>query len=213
MEYIRWGLYFLGLFIFSLGISITIKVQHLGLPPWDVLHVALYEKIGLSIGTWTVIIGAILIGVSFILDKSYIKLGTFINAFTVGGFVDFFLWLDFLPNPTFAWLDIFTMLLGIVLMGLGGGMYNAAHVGSGPRDGFMLSISDKLNVPIRRVRIIIESSVLILGFLLGGPVFIMTFIFTFVQSPLFQFSYLFLTKKMTQLERKTKHKKTKRTIG
>src|SRR5690625_2754117 len=110
MEYIRWGLYFLGLFIFSLGISITIKVQHLGLPPWDVLHVALYEKIGLSIGTWTVIIGAILIGVSFILDKSYIKLGTFINAFTVGGFVDFFLWLDFLPNPTFAWLDIFTML-------------------------------------------------------------------------------------------------------
>lgn len=213
MVYIRWGLYFLGLIIFGYGIAITIKVQHLGLPPWDVLHVALYERLGLSIGTWTIIIGAILIVISFFLDKSYIKLGTFINVIVVGAFVDFFLWVDCLPPTTYTWIDIPSMLLGIVLMGLGGGMYNAAHVGAGPRDGFMLSLSEKLNTPIRRVKIIIESGVLIIGLLLGGPVFIITFIFTFVQSPLFQSTYLFFTKIVSQFEHKTNHKKVKRTIS
>ncbi|MDY0395847.1 hypothetical protein RWE15_17470 [Virgibacillus halophilus] len=73
---------------------------------------------------------------------------------------------------------------------MGGGLYNAAEIGAGPRDGFMLSISEKLSAPIARVRIITESSVLVFGFLLGGPVFIFSIIFTFIQSPIFQSTYL-----------------------
>ncbi|SES64997.1 hypothetical protein SAMN05216389_101249 [Oceanobacillus limi] len=187
---IRWAFFMGGLIFFSLGITFAINVQHLGVHPWDVLSVGLFEKIGLSIGSWTIIIGLVLISVTFILDRSYIKIGTFLNAFVVGLFVDFFLWLDFLPKATHTWTDIPIMLAGIILMGLAGGIYNAARVGSGPRDGFMLSIAEKLGAPIRRVRIITESSVLVIGIFLGGPVFLFTFIFTFIQSPLFQFAYL-----------------------
>ncbi|WP_430788091.1 YczE/YyaS/YitT family protein [Virgibacillus flavescens] len=188
---IRWLFFFIGLMFFSLGISITINVQYLGIHPWDVLSVGLFEKYGFTIGTWNIICGILLVFISFILDKSYIKLGTFLNAFLVGIFVDLFLWFDFLPHASLTWwVDIVILLTGIVFMGFGGGMYNAAGVGSGPRDGFMLSISDKTGAPIRRVRIITETSVLIIGWLLGGPVFIFTFLFTFIQSPLFQFFYL-----------------------
>src|SRR5690625_4718578 len=95
--FIRWGFFLGGLIIFSLGISITINVQNLGLHPWDVLSVALFDKLGFSIGTWNIIIGFILISICFVLDKSYIKIGTFLNAVIVGVFVDFYLWLDFLP--------------------------------------------------------------------------------------------------------------------
>ncbi|MGM8213702.1 YczE/YyaS/YitT family protein [Virgibacillus sp. W0430] len=207
MFYFRCGLYMVGLLIFSYGISVTIKVQHLGLAPWDVLNVGLYEKLGFSIGTWTIAISVLLICVSFILDKSYIKAGTFVNAFAVGAFVDFYLWLDFLPPTTYAWPDVFTILLGIVLMGFGGGVYNAAHLGAGPRDGFMLSISDKSGISIGKVRIMTESSVLIFGLLLGGPVFVITFIFTFIQSPLFQFSYLSFSKLVDQLTIKNNENK------
>jgi hypothetical protein len=185
---IRWGFFLVGVLIFSYGISIAIKVQHAGIHPWDVLNVALFEKVGLSVGSWAIIISILLIIISWILDKSYIKLGTFFNAVLVGAFVDLFLWLDILPQATHGWQDYFTILLGIVIMGLGGGVYNAAGVGSGPRDGFMLSIADKLGASIGKIRIIVETLVLGIGWVLGGPVFIMTFLFTFIQSPIFQYT-------------------------
>lgn len=190
MTLIRWGTFLVGLLIFSLGITVAINVQHLGIHPWDVLNVALHDKVGLSIGSWAIIIGILLIIVSWILDKSYIRIGTFLNAFLVGIFVDMYMWLDFLPKATHTWIDVVIIICGIALMGIGGGVYNAAGVGSGPRDGFMLSISDKLRVSIRSVRIVTELMVLVVGLLLGGPVFLFTLIFTFVQSPIFQYFYL-----------------------
>ncbi|ASN06811.1 YczE/YyaS/YitT family protein [Virgibacillus necropolis] len=191
MQYfLRWAFFFVGVIFFSFGISVTINVQHLGIHPWDVLNVGLFEKYGFTIGTWNIVCGMILVLISYILDKRYIKLGTFLNALLVGGFVDLFLWLNILPIATNTWVDIVLLLTGIVFMGFGGGMYNAAGVGSGPRDGFMLSISDKTGSPIRKVRIITETSVLVFGLLLGGPVFIFTFLFTFIQSPLFQYFYI-----------------------
>lgn len=190
MRFIRWFIFLLGVMLFSLGVTIAINVQHLGIHPWDVLNVALFERIGLSIGSWAIIISFILIVISWMLDRSYIKLGTFLNAFLVGAFVDLYMWVDFLPHATHTWLDVLIILAGIVIMGIGGGVYNAAGVGSGPRDGFMLSMADKFHAPIRRIRIVVETLVLVIGLVLGGPVFIFTFIFTFVQSPVFQFFYL-----------------------
>ncbi|GAA0422623.1 MAG: YczE/YyaS/YitT family protein [Bacillota bacterium] len=203
---IRWGMFFVGLALFSLGISISINVQHLGIHPWDVLNVALYEKVGLSIGSWTIIISALLIIISWFLDKSYIKLGTFLNGVLVGVFVDIYLYLDFLPVATYTWIDYLIIIVGIVIMGIGGGVYNAAGVGSGPRDGFMLSISDKLDASVGKVRIITECLVLIIGLILGGPVFLFTFIFTFIQSPIFQYIYGRLREEITRLEHNNQNK-------
>ncbi|WP_449354304.1 YczE/YyaS/YitT family protein [Virgibacillus natechei] len=206
---IRWFVFIIGVMFFSFGITVAISVQHLGIHPWDVLNVALFERVGLSIGSWAIIISGLLIVVSWNLDKRYIKLGTFFNAFLVGAFVDLFMWFDFLPTATHAWPDILIIIAGIVIMGVGGGVYNAAGVGSGPRDGFMLSISDKLGAPIRRVRIITETLVLLLGLILGGPVFLFTFIFTFIQSPLFQFSYLKIGRLINSMEASLKKQSSK----
>jgi|SRR5690625_494812 len=202
MIYIRILLFLLGSLIYALGISVTIKVQHLGIHPWDVLNVGLYNKLGLSIGTWNIIVGAILITTSLILDRTYVKVGSLFSAIIIGIFVDFYLWIDILPSATHSWIDIITILVGIAIMGVGGGMYNAAQIGSGPRDGFMLSISDKLNVSIGRIRIITETIVLLIGLFIGGPVFVFTFVFTFIQSPIFQVTYLKLLNYMNRIERR-----------
>nr|WP_077317957.1 YitT family protein [Virgibacillus proomii] len=200
MLVMRWLIFLFGIMAFSLGVSMSINMQHLGIHPWDVLNVALYEKLGLSIGSWAIIISILLIGVSWILDKRYIKLGTFFNAILVGIFVDIYLFLDFLPTASHTWMDYVWMIIGIMIMGVGGGVYNAANVGSGPRDGFMLSISDKLSASVGKVRIITETFVLLLGLILGGPVFLFTFVFTFIQSPIFQFTYGRLRVKVMELE-------------
>ncbi|WP_440870602.1 YczE/YyaS/YitT family protein [Virgibacillus salexigens] len=203
---LRWLVFFLGLMLFSLGISISIQVQYLGIHPWDVLNVALYEKFGLSIGSWAILISILLIIISWFLDKRYIKLGTFLNAVLIGAFVDIYLFLDFLPKATHSWIDYLIIIIGIVIMGLGGGIYNAAGVGSGPRDGFMLSISDKTSTSVGKVRIITESIVLVIGFMLGGPVFLFTFLFTFIQSPIFQYTYERLKKWIRKLDELYRHK-------
>lgn len=199
----------IGTILFSFGISVTINMQHLGLHPWDVLNVGLFDKFGLTIGTWNIIIGIILVIVSLILDRTYVRIGTILNAFLVGSFVDFYLWLDFLPKASHTWMDVVVIVAGIVFMGIGGGIYNAAGIGSGPRDGFMLSISDKTGVSIGKVRIITETSILLLGLLIGGPVFIFTLIFTFVQSPIFQFTYLKVVEFLNQIESNKKQQKSR----
>ncbi|MEI3598229.1 MULTISPECIES: YczE/YyaS/YitT family protein [unclassified Oceanobacillus] len=199
---IRWAFFLVGVMIFSMGITLTINVQHLGIHPWDVLNVAFFHHFGLSIGSWAIIVSGLLILITLIMDRGYIRLGTFFNAFLVGLFVDFYMWLDFLPAATNRWIDILIILAGIVVMGFGGGMYNAGGVGSGPRDGFMLSLSDKTGISISRVRIIVETLVLVLGIAVGGPVFIFTFLFTFIQSPIFQQSYLFFKSLIKKIEGK-----------
>src|SRR5699024_12572655 len=94
MIYIRIAWFLIGLLTFSYGISIAIKVQYLGIHPWDVLNVGLFETFGFSIGTWNIIIGFTLIGVVLILDRTYVKEGTFFNAVIVVSLLDFNLCLD-----------------------------------------------------------------------------------------------------------------------
>src|SRR5699024_2528338 len=149
--YIRTLFFFVGLVIFSLGIAFLIQVQHLGLHPWDVLNVGMYKRFGLSIGTWTISIGFIMIGVSLILDKSYVQVGSFLIALIIGVVVDIFLASGLLLVASHGWTHFIILLSGITFMGLGGGVYNAANIRAGPRDGFMLSISDKTGFSSRSV--------------------------------------------------------------
>lgn len=197
--------FFMGLIFFGLGSAIAVKVKHLGLHPWDVLNVALYQRFGLTIGTWSIFCGLTLVVVSLFVNRKYINIGTFLNALLIGPFMDFFLWLNILPSATNTWVDYFILLSGIVITGIGGGLYVAGGIGAGPRDGFMLYISDKTGLSVSRARILVESIVLIVGYLLGGPVFLVTFFYTFIQSPIFQKSFKFFRRILESLEQKPQH--------
>ncbi|PFK39149.1 hypothetical protein COI93_14215 [Bacillus cereus] len=201
----RYFLFFLGLTFFGLGNAIAVKVKFLGLHPWEVLNMALYQRFGWTIGTWSIICGLFLVLVSFVVDQKYINIGTFLNALLIGPIMDFFLRLDILPHATHSlWINLLILLSGIIITGIGGGMYVAAGIGAGPRDGFMLAISDKTGLSVSRARIIVESIVLVIGYILGGPVFIVTFLYTFIQSPIFQQSFKMFQKFLYTLERKRK---------
>lgn len=197
---IRYSFYFLGLIFFGLGVAFSVKVKYLGLHPWDVLNVALFEHFGFSIGTWSIVVGLILIGISLLVNKNYVNIGTFLNALLIGPIMDFFLWLDILPDASNTWTDYLLLLVGISLTGLGGGLYVSGGVGAGPRDGFMLSISERFRLSVVKARILVELIVLAIGFLLGGPIFWVTFIYTLILSPIFQFSLKFFTRLRAQLE-------------
>lgn len=201
---IQYVIFLLGLTFFGLGNAIAVKVQHVGLHPWEVLNVALYQHFGLTIGTWGVVCGLLLVIISFFTARKYIRIGTFLNALLIGPIMDFFLWLDFLPKSTNSWVDYLILFCAIVIAGIGGGMYVAAGLGAGPRDGFMLSISNKTKLSVSQARILVESFILIIGFILGGPVFIATFLYTFIQSPVFQRSLSLFNSLIELLKNKNK---------
>jgi uncharacterized protein len=200
----QYVLFFIGLTFFGLGNAIAVKVQYVGLHPWEVLNVALYQHFGLTIGTWGVFCGLVLIIISWFAARRYISIGTFLNALFIGPIMDFFLWLDILPSATNSWIDYIILMFGVLIAGIGGGMYVAAGLGAGPRDGFMLSISDKTRLSVSQARMIVESFVLIIGFLLNGPVFIATFLYTFIQSPIFQHSLKIFKGLVDFMEKKNK---------
>ncbi len=197
---IKYGFFFSGLVCFGLGVAVSVKVKYLGLHPWDVLNVALFDHLGLSIGTWSIIIGLILIGISLLINKKHVNIGTFLNALLIGPIMDFFLWTDILPHASHTWTDYLIMLTGIFLIGIGGGLYVSGGVGAGPRDGFMLSISERTGWSVSKARIVTESAILLLGLLLGGPVFWVTFVYTFILSPIFQFSLKFFLRLKARLD-------------
>lgn len=193
-RFVQYIFYTSGIVLFGLGSAITVKVQYLGLHPWDVLNVALFQHFGISIGFWSVMVGLLLIGVSFFVARKYVKIGTFLNALLIGPVLDFFLWTGWLPNPTNSWPDYLILLSGIVIIGIGGGLYVSGGIGAGPRDGFMLSMSERFSYSVRKARIVVESIVLVIGFFLGGPVFWTTFFYTFILSPIFQASLKFFSR-------------------
>ena len=60
--------------------------------------------------------------------------------------------------------------MGVILVGIGSGLYLTANLGPGPRDGWMTGIQKRTGIPIGRVRAAIEVAVVVAGWLLGGTV-------------------------------------------
>ncbi|WP_162426843.1 YczE/YyaS/YitT family protein [Pontibacter pudoricolor] len=191
---IRYSFFFAGLLLFGFANAMAVKVKYLGLHPWEVLNVALFQKFGFTIGTWSVLVGLVVIVIAWFVNRKYINIGTFLNTLLIGPFMDFFLWLDFLPEATHGWQDYALLFMAILIGSVAGGLYVSGGVGAGPRDGFMLSLSERTRLTVSQARIVVECIVLVIGFSLGGPIGIITFLYTFIQSPLFQITLRFFQK-------------------
>ena len=79
------------------------------------------------------------------------------------------------------------MLVGVLVVGTGGALYLSAELGTGPRDGLMMGLARKSGWSVRVARMIIEVTVLALGWLLGGTVGIGTVAFALGIGPVLQF--------------------------
>ena len=166
--YWRWLFFIAGLIILAFGISLTIKGQLLGIGPWDVLHVGLYLNLGLTIGSWSIISGLVIVMGTAIGTKSFPKIGTWLNMILIGLFIDFFNWL--LPDLASYLGQTIFFVAGVLIMGLGVGIYVAPNMGAGPRDSVMILIVEKTGWTVKRVRTGIEIVVAIVGWMLGGPI-------------------------------------------
>ncbi|HSH24942.1 MAG TPA: YitT family protein, partial [Massilibacterium sp.] len=131
-----------GLFVLSFGVVLMIQAG-LGVNPWDVLHIGLSQLTGISIGAWVQIVGVTIIILTSILAKQWPQLGMLFNIFFIGWFINLLLQLNIIPTFHHFLLQFVILLLGIICMGFGIGMYVASNLGPGPRDWLTLVLVKK----------------------------------------------------------------------
>ena len=170
---------FLGLIIFGFGEGLLI-VSNSGASPWSVLAQGISINVNLSIGLMTFII-SITVLIFWIPLKQKPGIGTILNAFIIAIMID--LCIKFVPTPENYYNQIFLGIIAVLTVGLGGGIYLVANLGAGPRDGLMVGLQKKTNLPIASVRAFLEISVVSIGWYLGGTVGLGTLIFAFGIGP------------------------------
>jgi uncharacterized membrane protein YczE len=173
---------FLGLVLFGLGIGLMLQ-SGLGVPPWDVLHQGLAVRFGLSVGAWSVIVSLIILLIWIPLRQPY-GIGTLCNAVIIGLMIDATSYL--VPPAGAGWVAWAMLLGGVSLIGVASGLYLGTRLGPGARDGLMTAISRR-GPSIRLTRVVIESSVLVIGWLMGGTFGAGTVVFALAIGPLVQF--------------------------
>ena len=169
----------IGLFLFGLGEAIIIGSGS-GVSPWTVLAQGISSKTDLSIGVATFLI-SIFILIFWVPLKQIPGIGTILNAIIIASAID--LTLGFIPKPELIYLKILQASFGILIVGIGSGIYLASNLGPGPRDGLMIGLQQKTNTSIPLIRTIIEIAAVTVGWFLGGIVGIGTILFVFGIGP------------------------------
>ncbi len=165
----------------GMGVTAAMLVlAGLGLDPWDVLHQGLSRTFGLAIGTWAVLVGVLVLFAWWPLRQRP-GAGTVANAVIVGLVMD--LVLSTFHSPHAIWARIALLVFGVIGNGIATGVYIGAGLGPGPRDGLSTGIAGR-GRSMRVVRTGIETTVLVVGYLLGGTVGIGTLLFALAIGPI-----------------------------
>ena len=153
-----------GLWIFGTGDAILIAAG-IGNTPWTVLAEGIALNINWSVGQATFLV-SVLVLFLWIPLKEKPGIGTILNAIIISVAIE--VMVPLLPVPDSHTMAVAEVLIGVLLIGIGSGFYLTANLGPGPRDGWMTGLQKASGIPIARVRVVIEVSVLALGVLLGG---------------------------------------------
>jgi uncharacterized membrane protein YczE len=183
-----------GLFLCAVGILCFLEAR-LGLPPWDVLHQGIARHTPLSFGAANEVVGVIVLIVAGALGAR-VWIGTISNAILIGLFIILLQPLQAVQSlsewPLLPRIGL--LALGLVCFGVGSAFYIGASLGAGPRDSLMLVGSRRTGIRIGAVRAMLEISVLIVGYLLGGTVGLGTLAFAALIGPFVEGSFWLVTR-------------------
>ncbi len=168
-----------GLWLFGTGEAMLVAA-HLGNSPWTVFAQGIASRTHLSIGVMTNLIGAFVL-LLWIPLRQRPGLGTVANVLLVGTALDVSSLV--LPHPDSLAARLAMCVGGIVIVALGSGFYLRCGLGPGPRDGLMTGIARVSGWPLGVARALVEVTVLIVGWLLGGVAGIGTLLFAVFVGP------------------------------
>lgn len=159
-----------------------------GTDPCTLMNNAISTKLGISLGNWQALFNTVLLVIVVIFGCRNLGFGTLANMFLVGYSIDFFSWLwtktaiaDCFESMT---VRIVVLVPALALFVIAAAVYMDMDMGTAPYDAIPFIISTKLEkVPFRVIRIIFDFTVILIGFILGGQVKVVTILMAITLGP------------------------------
>lgn len=162
-----------GLFIFGLGDALLIQ-STIGNAPWSVLAQGISERLNITMGWSTFYISTVVL-LLWIPLRERPGFGTVANITIIAVAIQ--VGVTIFPLQSNFLFAVIYCLIGVAMVGIGSALYITCGLGPGPRDGLMTAVHMRSGVRIGRVRLGIEGTVLLIGWLLGGTVGLGTLLF------------------------------------
>ena len=179
---LRFAQLIVGLFLYGASTALQVRAV-VGVASWTVLTEGLEHVVPWSFGVITVVSSGVIL-LFWIPLRQKPGIGTLLNALAIGPSADLVLWLVPAPDGLLPRFGLF--IAGLLLLAVATAFYIGAGFGTGARDGLMVGVSQRFGWPIWVARTVIEVTVVIVGWLLGGDVGAGTVIAAFAIGPMVQ---------------------------
>lgn len=175
--------------VIVMGFSLSwLLLVDLGTDPCTLMNNTISQRLGISLGNWQAFLNVILLIIVVIFGCRNLGFGTLANMFLVGYSVDFFSWIwsRVLPADLFtSWaVRIAVLIPALIIFIIAAAVYMDVDMGTAPYDAIPFIISQHFpNVSFRTIRMIFDFSVVLIGFLFGGTVGIVTILMALTLGP------------------------------
>lgn len=183
----KYVVYVGGILLLTLGIALTIQ-SNLGASPFDALLVGLSLNVGLSVGSWEIILACVLICGNALLSKQKPEVLGLLTAFITGLGID--VWLFLLQNwVTFeSWYSkVCCFGIGLIIIGVGTSAYLHTNFAPIPIDRLTLIIQKLAKTNLLLSRTLIYFTFLLAAMILNGPIGVGTLLTVFLGGVLLNF--------------------------
>lgn len=180
-----------GVAFIGIGVGI-LNLSNFGVDPYCCMNYGISGVIGLSFGTWQMILNIILFIPMLVLGRKYIGLGSICNMFGVGYIAQFVSYIASLlgyPTIDFMVARIIVLIIGVCIICLGCAVYTMANLGIAPYDALAYIVEELIHgkIKFKWIRVITDIVCVAIGFITGSVVGISTVILMFFTGPLIQF--------------------------
>ncbi|WP_090236820.1 YczE/YyaS/YitT family protein [Fictibacillus solisalsi] len=163
-------IYVAGILILTLGISFTIQ-SDLGTSPFDALLVGLSTNVGLTVGSWEVLIALVLISCNSYLKRQRPEVLGLVTAVITGAGIDLWLFLiQPLITPELWYNKLICFVIGLIITGLGTATYLHTNFAPIPIDRLTIIIKEMTETTIFTSRTFIYLVFLLMAVLFHGPI-------------------------------------------
>ncbi|VYT94964.1 hypothetical protein [Clostridium tertium] len=184
--YKKWIVFLFGILIMSFG-AVLLSKTALGVAPWEAVNFGLSYTIGLTPGTWIIILSFLSLIIASLLEKKFIKFSSFITALLIGSFIDLWMFLlDFIVLETML-IRCIIFIVAILFSSIGIAIYLYPKLPTNPIDYLMLVIKNKFNLKLMHAKLLIDISLLVLAVIFKGPIGLGTIILTLFIGPSINF--------------------------
>lgn len=172
LRLLRMGVHFylIGLITLTLGIALAV-LSMLGTSAFDALLVGLFRTFDLTIGSWEIVVGVVMVLGNALAEKKRPEYFALITSFITGVGIDSWLYiLRFFVIPE-VWISHWVcLILSIILTGLGIAIYLQSEVAPNPMDRSMLIVAKFTGWNMTYSRLGISILLVITAFFFDGAI-------------------------------------------